>query len=48
MQENKEIIEYIEKKINSVKHGSITLTLYDGKIAKIETQEKISFIEKQK
>lgn len=46
--DNKEILAEIEKKLNSIKHGSIVLTLYDGKIAKIETNEKISFIEKQK
>lgn len=46
MQENKEIIQYIEKKLNEIKHGQIILTLYNNKIAKIETNEKISFIEK--
>lgn len=46
--ENNEIIQLIEKKLNSIKHGSIVLTFYDGKIAKIETNEKISFIKKQK
>lgn len=44
--ENKEIIQLIEKKINSVKHGAINLTLYNGIITKIETNEKISFSEK--
>ena len=48
MQENKEIIQYIEKKLNEIKHGQIILTLYNNKIAKIETNEKISFIEKNK
>lgn len=47
MQKNKEIIQYIEKKLNSVKHGSIILTLYNGIITKIETNEKISFSEKK-
>lgn len=44
---DKEIIEILEEKLNSIKHGSITLTLYNGKIAKIETQEKISFTDKK-
>ena len=48
MQENKEILKLIEKKLNEIKHGQIILTLYNNKIAKIETNEKISFIEKDK
>ena len=46
MQDNKEIIEYIEKKLKEIRHGQIVLTLYNNNITKIETNEKISFSEK--
>lgn len=45
---NKEIIQYIEKKMTEIKHGQIILTLYNNNITKIETNEKISFSEKNK
>ena len=48
MQDNKEIIEYIEKKLKEIRHGQIVLTLYNNNITKIETNEKISFSEKNK
>ena len=43
---NKEIIQYIEKKLKEIRHGQIVLTLYNNNITKIETNEKISFSEK--
>lgn len=48
MQENKEILQYIEKKLKEIRHGQIVLTIYNSNITKIETNEKISFSEKNK
>lgn len=37
----KEIFQIIKKLLDSIKYGSITLVIQDGKIIQVETQEKI-------
>jgi hypothetical protein len=37
----KEVYEIVDKLLENIKYGSITLVIQDGKIIQIESQEKI-------
>lgn len=43
-EEWKEIIEHLERMLESVKFGSITLVVQDGKIIQIEKNEKVRLL----
>jgi hypothetical protein len=38
---NKEVFEIVNRLLENIKYGSITLVIQDGKIIQIDSQEKI-------
>lgn len=46
--QNELTIDYIKEELNNIAYGSVTITIHDGKITQIDTNEKkrYPFIEK--
>lgn len=50
MAEHNELtIDYIKRKLNDIDYGSVTITVHNGKITQIDTNEKkrYPFVEKE-